>query len=91
VNDAIAMSDGTLPHARCGLCGGKSIVTDTRPWHASIKRRRKCQSCDYRWTTIEVPYDLAERLPDLETALTRLSREADVMASQVSAILRHLP
>jgi len=83
--------NGTGPRASCGLCGGKSTVTDTRPWRGSIRRRRKCLGCDYRWTTIEVPADLAERLPDLAAALTRLSHEADQMASQVSAILRHLP
>jgi len=83
--------NGAMPRSPCPKCAGKSGVTNTRPWHASVRRRRQCFSCDYRWTTIEIPADLGDRLPDLAAALTRLSHEADQMASQVSAILRHLP
>lgn len=93
MNDAIAMSDedGIDPRSPCPLCGGKSGVTDTRPWHSSIRRRRKCFACDYRWTTIEVPAHLADRLPEIQASLKRLAGEAEDMAETLETLLGHLP
>ena len=93
VNDAISLSDenGAMPRSPCPICASKSGVTDTRPWHASVRRRRQCFSCDYRWTTVEVPAALGDRLPEIQAALARLSAEADDMARQLATLLRHLP
>jgi hypothetical protein len=38
----------------CPECGADSKVTDSRPSHRSIRRRRECLACHYRWTTFEV-------------------------------------
>lgn len=42
----------------CGRCGSDDIaVFDSRfssAYGGAIRRRRKCGSCDYRWTTFEV-------------------------------------
>lgn len=41
--------------ARCIKCSGDSTVIDSRHGAKAIRRRRKCQSCGFRWTTMEVP------------------------------------
>ena len=39
---------------RCPKCGGDSTVIDTRErLNSDIRRRRKCLSCGYRWSTVE--------------------------------------
>jgi hypothetical protein len=98
VNDAPSLTiatlsdeNGAMPRSPCPKCAGKSGVTNTRPWHASVRRRRQCFSCDYRWTTIEIPADLGDRLPEMQEALKRLAREAEDMARQLATLLRHLP
>ena len=44
----------------CPFCvQGKTIVIDSR-WddtYKTIRRRRHCLSCSYRWTTLEVDLD----------------------------------
>ena len=38
----------------CLKCNSSTSVVDSRPQETSaIKRRRKCNSCDYRFSTIE--------------------------------------
>lgn len=38
----------------CPSCGKKAMhVTDTRPVHGGIRRRRECVECGERVTTIE--------------------------------------
>lgn len=41
--------------ARCIKCGSDSTVIDSRQNDKAIRRRRKCQGCGFRWTTLEVP------------------------------------
>jgi len=39
----------------CRKCGGDSETYKIRrPRHRPIMRRRKCKSCGFRWSTIEV-------------------------------------
>ena len=46
------MNDITL----CPKCGSSSIyVTDSRKDCGRIRRRKKCNMCDFRFTTYEVP------------------------------------
>jgi hypothetical protein len=40
----------------CPKCQGESAVIDSRPVRLSIRRRRKCLSCPYRWSTFEVMF-----------------------------------
>lgn len=48
----------------CPSCAGRIIsATDIRwskRWSA-IRRRRICESCDYRWTTLELPVEQVQR------------------------------
>lgn len=37
----------------CLKCGGESCVIDSRATSAALRRRRKCLSCQERWTTYE--------------------------------------
>lgn len=43
---------------KCPKCGGDGLVTDSRPSKKYIRRRRKCTSCDHRWTTVEIETDI---------------------------------
>lgn len=38
----------------CPKCFNGSGVTDSRSAEATIRRRRKCKVCEYRWTTYEL-------------------------------------
>ncbi|MER8827212.1 hypothetical protein NKH73_14080 [Mesorhizobium sp. M0938] len=38
----------------CIACGkGKLLTVDTRPCHGGIRRRKECNKCGWRITTIE--------------------------------------
>lgn len=40
----------------CPVCGERTLIYDSRPDESgeSVRRRRKCRVCGYRFTTIEV-------------------------------------
>ena len=38
----------------CEKCGCDSYVTDSRITEYGIRRRRQCENCGHRWSTIEV-------------------------------------
>lgn len=41
---------------KCVACGGRTVVTSTyQNADGLTKRRRECQSCEYRFTTREKP------------------------------------
>jgi transcriptional regulator NrdR family protein len=43
---------------KCPMCGRENIKTvDSRPDHDSIVRRKKCLTCNHRWSTIEIDKD----------------------------------
>lgn len=46
----------------CVKCGGDSMVWDTAREDGSRMRRRKCKSCKFRWSTIEVMRPAKKRL-----------------------------
>lgn len=37
----------------CGMVDHKNRVVDSRAWKHTIRRRRKCNSCNYNWNTYE--------------------------------------
>lgn len=47
---------------KCPVCGGDTVVVDSRTEVDCINRRRKCLGCDYRWNTVEVDADLYEKV-----------------------------
>lgn len=53
--------------SKCPICGlQNSLVIDTRntyiKTYSFIRRRRECQSCGNRWSTIEVPLEIGQKL-----------------------------
>ena len=42
----------------CPTCGGQTRVYDSTAQADNIKRRRKCLTCDYRFTTVEIDMDM---------------------------------
>ena len=55
----------------CPACGSlDNQVTDTRPSAIGRRRRRKCKLCSTRWTTFEVPVELARDVAKARIALT---------------------
>ena len=74
----------------CPTCGARTTVTDTqrRTRPPSIRRRRRCVSCERRFTTYEVvapgPQAAKRKLAALEEALHQ-AREAMRM---IEAVLR---
>lgn len=41
----------------CPICFSKTATSDSRTSSDHTKRRRKCLSCGYRFTTIEIDMD----------------------------------
>lgn len=56
----------------CPICGGDTKILETRSNEDSIKRRRKCLECDYRFCTIEVDKDFYERLVKINVRLQKI-------------------
>ena len=42
----------------CSKCGGVSSVIDSRLHGPFIRRRRICDACEYRWSTVEAEADM---------------------------------
>jgi hypothetical protein len=72
----------------CPSCGAKGArVLDTRPSsdRMSIRRRRTCTKCDYRWSTFESeinPHKQRRALDELARGIARLT----VLAEQVATL-----
>ncbi len=46
----------------CRVCGGDTTVIDSRPQTDYVRRRRKCLTCDRRFSTVERrPGEIVER------------------------------
>lgn len=45
----------------CPICGGKTKIYDSRPDEETVKRRRECLECGYRFPTMEIDADMFER------------------------------
>lgn len=44
--------------AGCPKCGGETTVKDMRPLQSGdVTRRRECNVCGHRYTTLEIVYD----------------------------------
>lgn len=64
---------------RCPACGlQNSLIIDSRKVYSSeygfIRRRRECQSCGQRWSTMELPLETAKKL----IKVIKLIKEADL-------------
>lgn len=56
----------------CPMCGGDTKILETRSNEDSIKRRRKCLDCGYRFLTLEVDKDFYERLVKINARLQQI-------------------
>jgi len=48
----------------CPACGlQNSLIIDSRYYNDGFyRRRRECQSCGERWSTIEIPLEMGQKL-----------------------------
>lgn len=53
-------------HPGCPKCGGETTIKDVRTLQrGDITRRRECNDCEYRYTTIEILYGPHERCKEV--------------------------
>ena len=64
---------------RCPHCQGYTRVVNSRPTKRSMRRRRRCRSCGYMWTTYEL-------IADLETLLKSVVDDCEPLRKR----LRHI-
>ena len=65
----------------CEVCGYESAVIDTRKSKTipnSVRRRRKCLSCGFRWATNEIAGDFAGYMYQRFKADTKEAKEGKV-------------
>jgi transcriptional regulator NrdR family protein len=53
----------------CDKCGGDSMTHDSRPVGNTMRRRRVCRACGFRWTTVEVRREALDQLADMAKRL----------------------
>ena len=44
----------------CPICGGGTVVSDSRRGADFVNRKRKCLDCEYRFGTIEIETDMLQ-------------------------------
>lgn len=49
----------------CPICGGQTLIKDSRPDEDHVKRRRECTECKHRFSTVEIDKDYYEKLNKL--------------------------
>ena len=50
----------------CPNCGGHTNVVDSRPNEDSTRRRRECEVCKHRFSTVEIDADYYEKLKPID-------------------------
>ena len=58
----------------CPFCAKEKTIVVDSIWdvdHKTIRRRRHCLACSYRWTTLEVDEDQINNLMDSKEAEAR--------------------
>ncbi len=59
----------------CPKCSKTSSVIRSDPQHdGKIKRRRKCESCGFRYNTIEMGLEELKRMREMEGAIGSLKK-----------------
>ena len=68
----------------CPACGGDSHVVDTRDTaEGEIRRRRKCDQCGARWSTLEVMTTRLGQTVEMTRLVARLRRDADALQREM--------
>lgn len=70
----------------CPVCGSESRVYDGRSTGPAFRRRRRCLSCDERWTTYEIPASTVSAMVEFAAAAASLA-DVSSKASGLSAVL----
>lgn len=70
----------------CGKCGGTSSVTDSRPVHSTVRRRRKCESCGFKWTTFEMGSDLTRSMHNAARLLDSMIQQGRELGKVLSVL-----
>ena len=69
----------------CPTCGNQTKVIDSEASSDSVKRRRKCLSCGYRYSTVEIDVDMYNTLkgcnlsPARNAILTALKKAVAIL------------
>lgn len=56
---------------KCPKCPGTGWVMGSREKDGSVRRRRVCRKCGYRWTTSEIPIDSLKDLIDQAATIAK--------------------
>lgn len=77
-----------MTRSYCPKCGSdRTITKDVQQQDGNIRRRRECNACGWRYTTMEVPLDEFNRLRyherDYKELLQRIVKAADSMNKQI--------
>lgn len=48
----------------CPICGGHTFIKDSRKDEDCVKRRRECEECKHRFSTVEIDADYYETLKE---------------------------
>lgn len=88
---------------KCSVCGGESLVVDSRETNDAIRRRRMCRSCGHRWSTLETSrgedgaswnnaQSLCDAIDELKAATSSLSQKvaaaSTAMTKQAETLIR---
>ena len=64
----------------CPECYGRTDVADSRRQIDGVTRRRKCRSCGYRFSTIEIDIDLYNRMSPPDREALRAAVDSHLLA-----------
>ncbi len=68
------MSPQTYHPPACPVCNARNgEVTDSRATELCVRRRRRCKSCNHKWTTREIPDDDYQILQEARLFCVKLS------------------
>jgi hypothetical protein len=75
----------------CPECGSDQVgVTDTRPEANGRRRRKKCDACGHRWTTLEMHMGAAKEALAGSLALRRADRLLADAAGHIQSVRSRL-
>ncbi len=73
----------------CEACHGTTTVIDSRSQRSTIRRRRKCDKCGFRFTTYEISDAIFATLKNLVWVKKAL-HEASIVANTVAEAMLEL-
>lgn len=82
------MSEPVTRRVPCPGCGARqSAVKDSRTTPEDWQRRRRlCDACGHRWTTMEIPFESVALIPLIIKRLREMRDELTLLLAQADAI-----